>query len=63
MKKLSTNVSTGDSFTSKGINYLVGLNRCVNGKMVIDLKVKINATSGYTIQVSTRTLNQMIKNN
>ena len=61
MKKLSTKVSTGDSFEYNGQNYIVGNWRKIDNKSVIELKVSINKTSCYTDFVSTKRLNQMTK--
>lgn len=61
MKKLSTSVSTGDTFVYNGLKHAVGTQRRIDGKLMIDLKISLSATSGYTIQVSTMELNKMLK--
>lgn len=61
MKLINTTVKTGDIITDKeGISYTVGLFRKINGKNKIELRRKINETSGITIFVSTRELNKII---
>lgn len=63
-KKLNTTVKTGDIFTGiDGVTYKVGTYRKVNGKGIINLFVRINKTSGYTVQVSTRQLNKLLNKN
>lgn len=61
MKKVHTTVSTGDTFTMNDLVHTVGNQRRIDGKLVIDIHVRLNQTSGYTIQVSTRKLNQILK--
>lgn len=57
MKTVSTSVSTGTEVTYKGRPAKIGMYR--HG--LISVHVKINNTSGYTEQFSTRKLNSLIK--
>lgn len=62
MKTINTTVSTGDIVKLKdGRECRIGIIRKVDGKNLIDIHFKINDTSGYTEQVSTRKLNQILK--
>lgn len=61
MYKINTTVSTGDKFSFEGVIYEVGNIRVFDGKRLVTLTVSTSATSCYSIQLSVRKLNQMLK--
>lgn len=61
MYKINTTVGTGDKFIFEGIVYEVGNIRVFDGKRLVTLTVSTSSTSCYSIQVSVRKLNQMLK--
>ncbi len=66
MKTLQTSVSTGDKVEINGKNCLIGQAKRINGKLRIALHFKItdtNSTTYVTEYVSTKKLNQLLKNN
>ena len=62
MKIISTTVSTGDVVTINGKQATIGKQRRIDGKMMIEVKFKINEFSCYTEFYSTRKLNQILSN-
>ena len=63
MKTVSTTVSTGDIVTINGKEAIIGKQRRIDGKMMIEVHFKITEISCYTEFYSTRKLNQALSTN